>query len=129
MYTTINNSLKITIVPLYQNNLSSPKEHKYVWEYNVHVENNSEIPIQLVRKEWQIIDSNGNTQSFGGSELINQQPIILPGESFDYTSHAKLKTPSGIIKGSYKIIAGEKEFEMEVPTFSLDNPEERYKIH
>lgn len=127
MYIGNNNSMRITVIPSYQEELSS--NHNFFWEYLVSVENNSNAIIQLIGKHWQIINSNGKVEEIIGDNILGERPILKPGESFEYTSIENLRTSSAIIKGKYKILSNGKELDIEVPTFSLDNPYEAIKIN
>ncbi|MGB4191307.1 MAG: Co2+/Mg2+ efflux protein ApaG [Rickettsiales bacterium] len=120
MYIGNSNSMRITVTPSYQEELSS--NHNFFWEYEISVENNSNAIIQLIGRHWQIICSDGSIQEVVGNDIVGERPILRPGESFQYTSIANLKTSSGIIKGKYKMLSNGKELDIEVPTFSLDNP-------
>ena len=127
MYVRNSNSMRITVIPSYQEELSS--KHDFFWEYVVSVENKSNIIVQLVGRHWQIICSDGTMQEVVGDDVVGERPILKPGETFEYSSIANLKTSSGIIKGQYKILSNGKEIDVEVPTFSLDNPYEVISIN
>jgi ApaG protein len=127
MYSQSTESLKVTVIPKYQDDLSSPYENYYVWSYSIYIENNSEVTVKLSSRYWRIIDANGKVQEINGPGVIGQQPILRPGEAFEYTSHAQLKTSSGIMEGNYTMLLVDKEnreIEIKIPTFSLDNPYE-----
>lgn len=125
MYIGNSNSMRITVTPSYQEELSS--KHDFFWEYVVSVENNSNINVQLVGRYWQIICSDGTMQEVVGDD--NEYPTLKPGETFEYSNIANLKTSSGIIKGRYTILSNGKKLDVEVPTFSLDNPYEVVSIN
>lgn len=127
MYIGNSNSMRITVTPSYQEELSS--KHNFFWEYVVSVENKSNIIVQLVGRHWQIICSDGTIQEIIGNDVVGERPILKPGETFEYSSIANLKTSSGIIKGQYKVLSNGKEIDIEVPTFSLDNPYEVISIN
>jgi len=127
MYSNNNNSMRITVIPSYQEELST--EHDFYWEYLVSVENNSSSIIQLIEKHWQIIQSDGKVEEIIGDNIFGERPILRPGESFEYTNIRNIKTSSAIVKGKYKILSNGKELDVEVPSFSLDNPYEIIKIN
>lgn len=127
MYVGSNNLMRITVVPSYQEDLSS--KHNFFWEYLVSVENNSNTIVQLIGRHWQIISSDGKIQDIIKDDIVGEQPILRPGETFEYSSIENLKTSSAIIKGKYKVLSNGKELDIEVPTFSLDNPYEVISIN
>jgi ApaG protein len=127
MYSQTTKSLKVTVVPYYQDDLSVPHQKHYVWEYNIFVENFGEEPVKLVSRKWRIINSEGKIEEVQGAGVVGQQPLIKPGEAFEYSSQAHLSTASGIMFGSYSMVTEEngEAFEIDVPAFSLDSPYER----
>ncbi len=127
MYVSTSKDMRITIKPSYQEDLST--NHNFFWEYVVCVENTSDSILQLVGRYWQVICSDGSIQEISGDNIVGERPVLRPGEAFEYASLANLKTSSGIIKGKYKILSKGKEFDVEVPTFSLDNPYEVISIN
>lgn len=127
MYISTGGDLRITVTPFYKEDLSS--NHDFFWEYIVRVENTSSSVLQLVGRYWEVICSDGTIQEISGDNIVGQQPILKPGEIFEYTSLANLKTSSGIIKGKYIILSKGEEFDIEVPTFSLDNPYQAISIN
>ncbi len=127
MYMGTSNAMKITVTPSYQDDLSS--KHDFFWEYMVSVENTSNSVIQLVGRYWQIICADGSIQEIAGDTIVGERPVLKPGEAFRYTSIANLKTSSGIMKGHYKMLSNGKIFNIEIPTFSLDNPYEITSIN
>lgn len=127
MYVGSSDFMRITVIPSYQEELSS--KHNFFWEYLVSVENNSNTIVQLIGRHWQVISSDGKVQEVIGDHIIGERPILKPGESFEYSGIENLKTSSAIIKGKYKILSNGKEFDIEVPTFSLDNPYEAISIN
>ena len=127
MYVGTSNAMRITVRPFYQDDLSS--KHDFFWEYMVSVENTGNSVVQLVGRYWQIICSDGSVKEISGDSIVGEQPILKPGEAFEYKSLANLKTPSGIMRGHYKMLSNGKIFDIEIPAFSLDNPYERISIN
>jgi ApaG protein len=79
--------------------------------------------VQLLRRHWHITDSQGRIHEVRGEGVVGEQPVLEPGESFEYTSGTPLATPSGFMVGSYQMIDGEgANFSVSVPAFSLDSP-------
>jgi len=124
MYIKTSNNVKITVMPCYNRNLSDLESNKYVWDYNIVIENCGGTPVKLVSRKWKIFEANGETIEIKGEGVVGQQPLIRPGESFGYTSHASIKSPSAIMEGVYIMQRNNGElFESIIPAFSLDHPE------
>lgn len=126
-YVATTSDIQITIWPEFIDSKSSPVGNLFIWAYHVRIDNKSLETVQLLNRYWQIIDENGAVQEIRGDGVIGEQPIILPDESYQYSSGVHLRHPSGIMKGTYemqKILESGKEkiFEVKIPTFSLDVP-------
>ncbi|MDY0882213.1 Co2+/Mg2+ efflux protein ApaG [Dongia soli] len=130
MYTQTTRSITITVLPTYLDDQSAPDESHYVWKYHVRIENGGPETVQLRNRYWRITDSLGRVQEVRGAGVVGEQPILKPGESYEYTSGTPLQTPSGIMVGSYQMEtpAGER-FEVDVPAFSLDSPHQPIKLN
>jgi ApaG protein len=130
MYSETTRSIKVTVKPVYLEDRSSPVEDHYVWAYHVRIENQGEETVQLRNRHWKITDSQGRMQEVRGPGVIGEQPVLAPGESFEYTSGTPLPTPSGIMVGSYQMEtrAGES-FWVQVPAFSLDSPHQAVRLN
>ncbi|MCG8380206.1 MAG: Co2+/Mg2+ efflux protein ApaG [Proteobacteria bacterium] len=102
---------------------SYPEENRYVFAYTITLTNNGLIAATLLRRHWLITDANCKVQEVRGEGVIGEQPHILPGESFRYTSAAVLETPVGCMQGSYQMIADDGvEFDAAIPVFNLSTP-------
>jgi ApaG protein len=125
MYSAITREIRVQVEPIYLDDQSEPDEAQYVWAYRVQIENEGTETVQLLTRYWHITDGMGRVQEVRGAGVIGEQPVLNPGESYEYTSGTPLPTPSGIMKGSYQMStpSGEK-FDIEVPAFSLDCPHE-----
>lgn len=123
MYEKTTNSITISVQPFYLDEQSSPDEEHYVWAYKVSIENGGGETVQLLNRHWRITDKLGRLQEVKGPGVIGEQPVLKPGESFEYTSGTPLPTPSGIMVGSYEMEnASGKRFDVDIPAFSLDSP-------
>lgn len=130
MYMTTTHSIMVSVEPTYLDDESRPRRNRYVWAYHVTIENQGAEPVQLKSRYWKITDSLGRTQEVRGEGVIGEQPIISPGESYEYSSGTPLSTPSGIMVGSYYMETGDgRTLEIDIPAFSLDSPEERSQVH
>jgi ApaG protein len=130
MYSEITRSIKVTVKPFYLEDQSSPAENHYVWAYQVRIENQGADTVQLRRRHWRITDAMGVMKEVRGPGVVGEEPVLAPGESFEYTSGTPLATPSGIMVGSYEMEtpAGES-FEVAIPAFSLDSPHQPIRLN
>jgi len=130
MYRQITRSISITVEPTYLEERSSPPENKYVWAYHVRIENEGPETVQLVTRYWRITDAIGRVQEVRGPGVVGEQPVLKPGDSFEYTSGTPLGTPSGIMVGAYQMeTEGGERFDVAVPAFSLDSPHQRVRLN
>ncbi|HEX9810069.1 MAG TPA: Co2+/Mg2+ efflux protein ApaG [Alphaproteobacteria bacterium] len=130
MYSATTHSIVITVEPFYLDDESEPGDHRYVWAYRVKIENRGGETVQLKSRYWRITDSRGRIQEVRGDGVVGEQPVLAPGETFEYTSGTPLTTPSGIMVGRYymETVDG-RPLEVDIPAFSLDSPDERPVIH
>ncbi len=125
MYSETTRSIQVTVEPNYLDDQSEPDEDRYVWSYSIRIENRGAETVQLRHRYWHITDAKGRTQEVHGAGVIGEQPVLKPGEAFEYTSGTPLPTPSGIMLGSYEMETKTGEmFDVKVPAFSLDSPHE-----
>lgn len=130
-YTATTRSIRVSVRSFYLADQSRPDENHYVWAYRVRIENLGAEPVQLISRTWRIVDSHGRVQTVRGEGVIGQQPVLDPGETFEYTSGTPLDTPSGFMSGQYQMIepgSGET-FDIDVPAFSLDSPFHSGRVH
>ena len=123
-YTATTHGVRIGVSSFYLEDQSRPSEDKFVWAYRIRITNTGTTTVQLLRRTWHITDAAGRRQRVHGDGVIGQQPILEPGETFEYTSGTPLDTPSGIMSGQFHMIAtgAGEPFDVTVPTFSLDSP-------
>ena len=108
------------VEPAYLGEQSSPDDGVFAFSYTVTLTNLGDIPAQLISRHWIIDDAQGHTQDVKGLGVVGHQPLLRPGESFQYTSGTRLHTPHGSMRGSYFCVAEDGErFEAEVPEFAL----------
>ena len=99
---------------------------RYVFAYTITIRNTGDVPAQLISRHWIITNELGETEEVKGLGVVGQQPLLRPGESFEYTSGCRLRTASGSMRGSYFCVAEDGErFEAEIPAFVLDDGERR----
>jgi len=130
MYSQTTRSITVTVRPFFLEDQSSPDDAHYVWAYHVRIENDGRETVQLRNRYWRITDSLGRVQEVRGAGVVGEQPVLRPGDSFEYTSGVPLPTPSGIMVGSYQIEneTGER-FDVAVPPFSLDSPHQPVQLN
>jgi ApaG protein len=129
-YQETTRAITVTVEPTYLEDQSSPEESHYVWKYHVRIDNGGEATVQLRNRYWRITDSLGRVQEVRGPGVVGEQPVLHPGESFEYTSGTPLKTPSGIMVGTYQMEAEDGErFDIAIPAFSLDSPHQAIRLN
>ncbi len=128
-YSSTTNAIKVSVKPTYLDAQSDPQDHHYVWSYHVRIENQSGETVQLINRYWHITDALGRVQEVHGAGVVGEQPVLKPGQTFEYTSGTPLPTPSGIMTGCYEMQAGDKKFNIAIPAFSLDLPGERITLN
>jgi len=130
MYSHTTRAIEVTVKPMYLEDQSEPDSGHYVWAYWVRIENHSKETVQLHNRRWQITDAIGRNQEVEGVGVVGEQPVLRPGEAFEYTSGTPLRTPSGIMVGAYEMETetGER-FDVIVPAFSLDSPYQENQVH
>lgn len=106
------------------------EDGQWVWAYEVRIENQGTVSVQLLRRTWRITDATGRTQLVEGPGVIGQQPQLEPGQAFEYTSGTPLGTPSGFMTGTYHMVDATGEaFDAAIPSFSLDSPDQPAQLH
>jgi ApaG protein len=116
--------IAVTVEPTYLEAQSSPGSSQYFWAYRITIENQGRVTVQLLTRHWRIMNSRGEVNEVKGAGVVGEQPILKPGESFEYTSGAPLTTPSGIMTGTYQMeTEGGERFDIAIPSFSLDSPD------
>ena len=112
---------RVEVAPRYLPAQSKPQQDLYVFAYTITIINVGQVGAQLISRTWNVNDANGHTERVKGLGVIGQQPLLKPGEVFEYTSGTRLRTPTGTMHGSFFCVAedGEK-FDVDVPMFVLD---------
>jgi ApaG protein len=115
--------INIQVEPRYLPDQSSPEDRVYTFAYTITVTNRGREAAQLISRHWLINDASGRTQEVKGLGVIGQQPLLNPGESFEYSSWAQIATPMGSMRGRYFCITHDAHwFEAEIPEFALADP-------
>ncbi len=130
MYEKTTRDILISVRPFFLEEQSAPDRNHFVWAYRVNIRNQGSQTVQLVNRHWRITDKMGRLQEVKGPGVVGEQPVLKPGESYDYTSGCPLETPSGIMVGSYEMTTPDgQRFLVEIPAFSLDSPHDRAQIN
>jgi ApaG protein len=113
----------VSVRPKYLEAHSNPDEQHFVFAYTVTIRNTGERTAQLVSRHWIITDGNNQVEEVRGDGVVGEQPVLKPGESFEYTSGCPLPTPVGSMRGSYHCIAEDgTKFDADIPEFVLSMP-------
>jgi ApaG protein len=130
-YAETTRGIRVIVRSFFLEDQSQPEEGKFVWAYRIRIENRGREPVQLLRRTWEITDARGRVQRVQGAGVVGQQPLLEPGESFEYTSGTPLETPSGFMTGLYHMVLTDtgETFDVAIPAFSLDSPHQSGQVH
>ena len=122
-YMAITQNIRVLVEPRYLDDQSDPDSNRYFWAYTIEIRNDGHETVQLRQRYWEITDGLGEVRHVKGAGVVGEQPVLNPGEAFEYTSGCPLSTNSGFMAGHYKMctMSGEA-FEVEIPAFALDLP-------
>lgn len=130
MYKRSTRDILVSVETTYLEEESAPEDDYYVWAYHIQIENQGSEAVQLRSRYWRITDARGNVQEVRGSGVVGDQPVIRPGDTYEYTSGTPLSTPSGIMVGNYQMQSANGElFNVDIPAFSLDSPFQIRSLH
>jgi ApaG protein len=123
MSSTTTDGIRVTFRPSYWPERSSPESGQFAFMYTVEIANLGKEPAQLRSRHWIITDANGRTEEVRGLGVVGKQPRLEPGERFEYTSWAMLRTPFGTMRGSYFMVRPNGQgFEAKVAESALTQP-------
>ena len=112
---------QVEVLPQYLPEQSAPEQGHYVFAYTITISNTGKVAAQLISRSWNVNDASGRTEKVRGLGVVGQQPLLQPGEKFEYTSGTRLRTPTGTMHGSYFCVAEDGErFDTDIPMFVLD---------
>jgi len=130
MYQAVTRNIEVSVTPEYVSERSAPDRGEYFWAYTIEITNRGADTVQLRTRHWRITDGFGRQQEVRGAGVVGKQPVLKPGESFEYTSGVPLPTPSGFMTGTYGMVTASGEpFDIAIPTFSLDGPEQKRTLN
>ena len=112
---------QVEVQPRFLMAQSAPEQGLFVFAYTIRITNTGDVTAQLISRTWNVNDANGHTEKVKGLGVVGQQPLLKPGDAFEYTSGTRLRTPTGTMHGSFFCVAedGEK-FDVDIPMFVLD---------
>lgn len=123
MYRAVTRQIEVIVEPNFLPERSSAEDGRFFWAYTIVIVNSGAETVQLKTRYWIITDGAGRSQEVRGEGVVGEQPVLEPGERFEYTSGVPLQTPSGFMSGSYQMVTESGEpFEIDIPAFSLDSP-------
>jgi len=115
--------IRVQVESFYDEERSSPQQNYYFFAYQVHISNVGTDRAQLVSREWIITDGNGEVQRVQGSGVVGEEPVLAPGEAFEYTSFCPLSTPVGSMQGAYRMVNPQgRRFDARIAPFTLEVP-------
>lgn len=113
----------VTVATTFIPEQSDVEENRYIFSYNITITNTGTVPAQLISRHWIIVDATGSTQEVKGLGVVGAQPLLNPGEHFEYTSGTSLNTPVGSMHGVYQIVAEDgTQFDAVIAPFTLSMP-------
>jgi ApaG protein len=119
----VTRGVRVEVESFYDADRSAPQDRYYFFAYRVRITNGSGERVQLLRRHWRITDADGSVQDVEGPGVVGRQPVLEPGQSFEYTSFCPLRTPLGWMEGEYELAAaGGEKFSAAIGRFTLEVP-------
>jgi ApaG protein len=124
MVQQVTEGVSVTVETSYQHGQSNPLKSEYLFAYRITIENLGTVPVKLLRRHWHIVDSNGAVREVEGDGVVGEQPIIQPGENYQYISAANLNSDMGKMYGTYQMenLYNKKLMKISIPEFQLVAP-------
>jgi len=124
MVSKISEGVEISVETFYQSDYSNPSNHEFMFAYRITLENHNSFAVQLLRRQWYIFDSNGEDREVEGEGVVGVQPVLQPGEQFQYVSGCNLKTEMGKMHGYYTMENqnNKTQFNVNIPAFEMIVP-------
>jgi ApaG protein len=115
--------IRVEVETSYLEDQSEPRERRFVFSYTITIRNEGEVPAKLMTRHWVITDADGQVREVRGDGVVGEQPYLLPGQGFRYSSGAVLETPVGAMHGSYQMVGDDgARFDAPIPAFRLAIP-------
>jgi ApaG protein len=123
----VTQQIRVEVLSRYSADNSRPSDGQWIFEYTVRIKNESSVTVQLISRHWVITDALDHVEEVQGPGVVGEQPVLAPGESFQYSSWCPLRTPTGIMRGEYQMVGVDGElFDIEIAPFAL---RARYTVH
>ena len=123
----VTNHVRVEVESQYAPERSQPHQHGWFFYYTVRITNESDETVQLISRHWIGTDATGHTEEVRGAGVVGEQPVLAPGEAFQYTSGWPLNTSMGVLRGTYQMVTESgTEFDIEIAPFALHQP---YTVH
>lgn len=122
-YEAVTEGVVVRVRPQFLESESKPEDYRFVWAYHIEIENTGARTWQLMTRHWRITDRDGRVQEVNGPGVVGQQPVLKPGETFNYSSGCPLLVPSGMMQGVYQLVDESGDIlDVKIPLFALDSP-------
>jgi ApaG protein len=123
----VTNNVRVEVESQYAAERSQPFQNEWFFHYTVRITNERDETVQLLSRYWMITDATGHIEEVRGAGVVGEQPVLAPGESFQYTSGCPLRTSTGVMRGTYQMVTEDGEhFDVEIAPFALHEP---YTVH
>jgi len=124
MVSKISEGVEVSVETFYQQDYSNPMQSEYMFAYRISIENHNSFPVKLHRRHWHIFDSNGSYREVEGEGVVGVQPVLSPGEKYQYVSGCNLKTEMGKMHGTYQMenLNSKQLFDVNIPAFEMFVP-------
>ena len=124
MVSMISEGVEVSVETFYQQDYSNPMQSEYMFAYRIAIENHNSFPVKLHRRHWHIFDSNGSYREVEGEGVVGVQPVLSPGEKYQYVSGCNLKTEMGKMHGTYQMenLNSKQLFDVNIPHFEMFVP-------
>ena len=124
MVSMISEGVEVSVETFYQQDYSNPMQSEYMFAYRIAIENHNSFPVKLLRRHWHIFDSNGNYREVEGEGVVGVQPVLSPGEKYQYVSGCNLRTEMGRMHGTYQMenLNSKNFFDVNIPAFEMFVP-------
>ena len=124
MVSLISEGVEVSVETFYQQDYSNPMQSEYMFAYRIAIENHNSFPVKLHRRHWYIFDSTGSTREVEGEGVVGVQPVLSPGEKYQYVSGCNLRTEIGRMHGTYQMenLNSKQFFDVNIPAFEMFVP-------
>jgi ApaG protein len=120
----VTEGVKVSVETFYQSDYSNPIQSEFMFAYKIRLENHNSFPVKLHRRHWHIFDSNGSNREVEGEGVVGVQPVLQPGDHYEYVSGCNLRTEMGRMTGTYQMenLSSKKMFDVNIPAFEMIVP-------